>query len=80
LNEPDKAIADFGEYIAREPRDEEGYAYRGRSLMAKGDQAGASTDFRKALSLKPGNWVASLGLQAIQATRAMQQLQQIPRP
>ncbi len=75
----DKALADFSHAIELDPKSDSSYSWRGKTYLAQKNITSAVSDLRKALSLNAINWVALTSLQALQVTKALQQLGQIKK-
>ena len=75
----DKALADFSHAIELDPKSDSSYSWRGKTYIAQKNITSAVSDLRKALSLNAINWVALTSLQALQVTKALQQLGQIKK-
>jgi tetratricopeptide (TPR) repeat protein len=74
MNKPDDAIESFSSAIAINDRYDEAFAQRGKVRIHKGDVAGARGDFAKALSLNGRNRTAGVGIEALQAGKALDAL------
>lgn len=75
----DKALEDFSHAIEIDPKLDAPYSSRGKAYLALKNTTAAVQDFKKALSLNAINWVALTNLQALQVTKALQQLGQIKK-
>lgn len=58
------ALALLGDVIAKDPRDDRSYVYRGRLHERRGDIAASRVDFHRALELNPDNQDARAALHA----------------
>ena len=73
----DKALADFNQALQIDPRHPFSLGQRGLIFLAKKDLKAAEADFKTALEINRTTSPAQVGMQAIQAARAMEQLGQI---
>lgn len=64
-NELDKALKAIDTLAQKQPNDPATYNLRARTLLAKGDQAGARSNFDKSLSLNPAYMPAATSLAAL---------------
>jgi len=70
----DKAIRNLDRAIGLDDRLASAYAWRGEIYLRKGEEGRASEDFKHALSINRGEWIARRGLQGLQMMRALEQM------
>ncbi len=69
-----RALTHLERVLEIDPRFAEAYARRGEIRLSMRDAAAAEADFKKALSISRGSWVARRGLQSMQAVKVLEQL------
>jgi tetratricopeptide (TPR) repeat protein len=73
-NKLGEAIESFSVAIQINDKFDDSYAQRGKARISKGDVVGARADYAKALSLNNRNFIAAVGMQALQVGKALDAL------